>query len=61
MTCDEAKAMIWAIEAMVGSGGYTLLTWNGLNFDLPVMAEESGLVAECKKLLLRSRKLNILL
>lgn len=32
--------------------GYTLLTWNGLNFDFNVLAEESGLAAECGQLAL---------
>ena len=42
--------MVWALEAIVNAGGYTLLTWNGLNFDFPVLAEESGLIAECQQL-----------
>jgi hypothetical protein len=32
--------------------GYTIVTWNGLAFDLDILAEESGLSAECKKLAL---------
>ena len=32
--------------------GYTLLTWNGTGFDFDVLAEESGLLEECRKLAL---------
>ena len=32
------------------SQGYTLLTWNGLGFDLDVLAEESGAVDPCRTL-----------
>ena len=32
------------------SQGYTLLTWNGLGFDLDVLAEESGSVDRCRTL-----------
>ncbi len=27
--------------------GYTILTWNGLGFDFDILAEESGMVADC--------------
>jgi hypothetical protein len=30
--------------------GYTILTWNGLGFDFDILAEESGMLAECKQL-----------
>ena len=32
--------------------GYTVLTWNGLGFDFDVLAEESGMLDECKSLAL---------
>jgi hypothetical protein len=32
--------------------GYRILTWNGLSFDFDVLAEESGLHAECAELAL---------
>jgi len=32
--------------------GYTILTWNGLGFDFDVLAEESGMFEECKRLAL---------
>ena len=34
------------------SEGFTPLSWNGLAFDFDVLAEESGLVDECRKLAL---------
>lgn len=33
--------------------GYTILTHNGLGFDFDILAEESGRIADCKKLALR--------
>ena len=30
--------------------GYTALTWNGLDFDFQVLAEESGALAECRRI-----------
>jgi hypothetical protein len=30
--------------------GYTILTWNGVGFDFDVLAEESGLLQECRRL-----------
>lgn len=30
--------------------GYTLFSWNGLGFDFPVLAEETGLLSECREL-----------
>jgi hypothetical protein len=38
-----------AVEAQ---GGYTLVTWNGLGFDFDILAEESGMLEECKRLAL---------
>ena len=33
-----------------GSRGYTVLSWNGLGFDFDILAEESGLIDECRQL-----------
>jgi RNase_H superfamily len=33
--------------------GLTVLTWNGLNFDFDILAEESGMVDECRRLAIR--------
>ena len=30
--------------------GFTIVTWNGLSFDFDILAEESGLVDQCKAL-----------
>ena len=30
--------------------GYTIYTWNGASFDFDILAEESGLLAECRQL-----------
>ncbi len=35
------------------AAGYTILTWNGLSFDFDILAEESGLLSECKQLAAR--------
>ncbi len=50
MTQDEVKAVVESLSTMTGSEGYTLVTWNGLRFDLPILGEESGLITECKSL-----------
>ncbi len=34
------------------ASGYTLVTWNGCNFDFRVLAQESGMLAECGQLAL---------
>jgi hypothetical protein len=49
MSREEAAAMVRELARMIGEG-YTLVTWNGLGFDLDVLAEESGLAAECREL-----------
>lgn len=48
---EECRAMVADLEALV-AGGYTLLTWNGLGFDLDILSEESGLVEPCARLAL---------
>jgi len=51
MSHEEVKRMVHELVDLVDDG-FTLLTWNGLNFDFNVMAEESGLVEECAALAL---------
>jgi RNase_H superfamily len=34
----------------LAASGHTIVTWNGLGFDFDILAEESGMVAECRKL-----------
>ncbi len=51
MTVDDLG---WLVSYMQrkAADGYIILTWNGLSFDFDVLAEESGLHAECAELAL---------
>lgn len=49
MTRPEVQTLVEELRSLVDSG-YTLVTWNGLGFDLNVLAEESGLPRECAQL-----------
>ncbi len=51
MAREDVVALVEYLLAMTGDG-YTLLTWNGLGFDFDVLAEESGMLAQCKTLAL---------
>lgn len=51
MTVQTCKEVVEYLTEMV-SLGYTIVTWNGLGFDLDVLAEESGLIDECAALAL---------
>jgi hypothetical protein len=51
MTNDECQVLVAELAGLAGDG-YTLVTWNGLGFDWDVLAEESGLHAECARLAL---------
>ena len=57
MTAEDAKTMVQTLVEKVNAG-YSLLSWNGLSFDFPVMAEESGLESECQ--LLSSRHVDMM-
>lgn len=50
MDRDEVRALVADLSRMTLTEGYTLVTWNGLRLDLPVLAEESGLPGECRDL-----------
>lgn len=51
MDRNEIERMIGDLLYWCGIGGdYTLVSWNGLGFDLDIMAEESGLQYECQTL-----------
>lgn len=52
MNMGEVAAMVRALQAMVSDRGYTLVSWNGLGFDFPILAEESGSVSDCTQLAL---------
>ena len=51
MSIPEVRGIVTQLLDLV-SHGYTLLTWNGLGFDLDVLAEESQRIQECKNLAL---------
>lgn len=51
MSNEDAKHVVLELSRFVVEG-YTLLTWNGLGFDLDILAEESASREECKKLAL---------
>jgi hypothetical protein len=49
MSRKEAQDIVGFLQALIEQG-WTLLTWNGLGFDFDVLAEESGLLNECRTL-----------
>ena len=49
MSRDEARHVVDQLCEMVAKD-YTLVTWNGLGFDLDVLAEESGAIDKCRDL-----------
>jgi hypothetical protein len=51
MSREEAVGLVDYLAAQVAQG-YTLVTWNGVGFDFDVLAEESGMREECKRLAL---------
>jgi hypothetical protein len=51
MTREEVCDLVRYLQSAVAKG-YTILTWNGLSFDFDVIAEESGMHAECAELAL---------
>lgn len=51
LTQAECQKLVRDLIEYVAAG-YTLLTWNGCNFDFRVLAQESGLYEECGQLAL---------
>jgi hypothetical protein len=49
LTQQAAKKVVYDLTRLV-ERGYTIVTWNGLGFDFDVLAEESGMVDECRRL-----------
>lgn len=49
MSRDDAAELVNFLAEAADSGS-TILTWNGLDFD--ILAEESGMVEECRQLAL---------
>ena len=51
MNPGEAQELVKYLQDQVEQGR-TILTWNGLGFDFDILAEESGMLAECSDLAL---------
>lgn len=51
MTVTEAGALVKYLCHQV-TAGYRIVTWNGIGFDFDVLAQESGMHAQCKSLAL---------
>ena len=49
LTQEENQKMVRELMTFA-ENGYTLVTWNGCGFDFRLLAEESGMVAECGEL-----------
>lgn len=49
MTQEDAIEVVEYLAAKA-KRGYTILTWNGTHFDFDILAEESGMLAECREL-----------
>lgn len=49
MAQGDVRDLVGYLQYMVAEG-YTILTWDGLAFDMRLLAEESGLHAECAEL-----------
>jgi len=52
MDSYHACEVVRDLTSMVNNFDYQIVTWNGLNFDFDVLAEESGLYDECVELAL---------
>ena len=51
MSVEETRELVKHLQTQV-EAGYMILTWNGLGFDFDILAEESGMVSECKELVM---------
>jgi hypothetical protein len=49
MSREDAAELVKFLVQLTDNGS-TILTWNGLGFDFDILAEESGMLAECKRL-----------
>ena len=49
MSREETAKLVHYLAAAV-ENGCTIVTWNGLGFDFDILAEESGMLAECRRL-----------
>ena len=48
MSRQEAAGLVRYLATQVAQG-YTVVTWNGVGFDFDVLAEESGMLEECRR------------
>ena len=51
MSVQDLQTMVAQLCDIVRRG-FTIVTWNGMGFDWDVLAEESGMLLECRKLAL---------
>ena len=56
---EESQALVKDLMAYAAAG-YTFVTWNGCGFDFRVLAQESGMVAECGEMALNHVDLMLL-
>ena len=49
MSQEDLRAVVYQLLRLQRMG-YTLFSWNGLGFDFPVLADETGLISECREL-----------
>ena len=49
MSPQDAKELVEYLATQV-ENGYTIVTWNGLGFDFDILAEESEMLENCRKL-----------
>jgi hypothetical protein len=49
MSREEAAGLVQYLASQAAEG-FSIVTWNGLGFDFDILAEESGMLAECRAL-----------
>jgi hypothetical protein len=49
ISLQEAAGLVQYLATQIGRG-YTIVTWNGVGFDFDILAEESGMLEQCRKL-----------
>lgn len=51
MTVEDARRLVRYLQETT-QRGYVICSWNGLGFDFDILAEESGMLSECRELAL---------
>ena len=51
MTIEDARMLVRYLQEAT-QRGYVICSWNGLGFDFDILAEESGMLCECRELAL---------